>query len=99
MPNTEEVETNENVEYGEVVYTTMTGITNVVKVVIYNDQNNYATQLIHSGSLYLYTKQDKDYETSPKASPLTKYKSVYFNGVLIHKASLLQRMLNLFSKE
>ena len=85
-----------NKRYGEIVYTTVSGITNVVRIQMFGDQHVHFSQLIHSGKLYFRTDQDEFFNISQSGSDLKTYDSVYFNGILIYKRSLFRKTVDFF---
>ena len=75
--------------YGEVVYTTLSGITNTIRIRLYeSDCHGWIDQLIHSNSLNYTTDQDIYYETNGSKQPIDKFDKVWFNGCLIYEASM-----------
>lgn len=88
------------VQYGELVYTTTSGITNVLRIRLFDTcRHEWCDQLIHRGKLYYRTDQDlyfvADGGKGYTVSELTKYKSVYFNGILIYNRPLYKRIFDL----
>lgn len=87
------------IEYGELVYTTISGITNVNRIRLFDScSDNWNDQLIHGKKLFYRTDQDvrlaeqggKGYnETS-----VLNYDKIYFNGILIYNRSLYRRILD-----
>lgn len=75
--------------YGEVVYTTLSGITNTMRIRLYESEcHGWVDQLIHSGILHYTTDQDIHYETNGSKQSLDKLNKVWFNGCLIYEASM-----------
>lgn len=97
------MDTSDNIEYGQIVTTTLSGITNVIRVRLFDTcEHGWITQLIHGKKLYYITDQDiyyvKDGGKGYTESELKKYKSVYFNGILIYNRPLYKRIFDLLKR-
>lgn len=86
-------------KYGELVYTTVTGITNINRIRLHDHcSDNWNTQLIHNNRLYYRTDQDERWHQEGakycQESNIFNYDKVYFNGVLIYNRSLYRKMID-----